>query len=37
MIVDNIYLEDLIHFQKIEFEFIKGYYWDGKKDFRIRE
>ena len=37
MIVDNIYLEDLIHFQKIEFELNKGYYWDGKKDFRIRD
>ena len=37
MIVDNIYLEDLINFQKIEFELIKGYYWDGKKDFRIQE
>ena len=37
MIVDNIYLEDLIHFQEIEFELIKGYYWNGKKDFRIRE
>ena len=37
MIVDNIYLEDLIQFQKIEFELIKGYYWDGKKDFRIQQ
>ena len=37
MIVDNIYLEDLINFQKIEFELIKGYYWDGKRDYRIRE
>lgn len=37
MIVDNIYLEDLINFQKIEFELIKGYYWDGKKDFRIQQ
>ena len=37
MIVDNIYLEDLINFQNIEFELIKGYYWDGKKDYRIQE
>ena len=37
MIVDNIYLEDLINFQGIEFELIKGYYWDGKKDYRIRD
>ena len=37
MIVDNIYLEDLINFQKIEFELIKGYYWNGKKDIRIQE
>ena len=37
MIVDNIYLEDLINFQNIEFELIKGHYWDGKKDYRIQE
>ena len=37
MIVDNIYLEDLIHFQEIEFEIIKGYYWNGKKDYRIKD
>ena len=36
MIVDNIYLEDLIHFQEIEFEIIKGYYWNGKKEFRMK-
>ena len=36
MIVDNIYLKDLIHFQEIEFELIKGYYWNGKKDYRIQ-
>ena len=37
MIVDNIYLEDLIQFQKIEFDLIKGYYWDGRKDYRIQD
>lgn len=37
VIVDNIFLEDLINFQQIEFELIKGYYWDGKKDYRIQE
>ncbi|OHT12443.1 hypothetical protein TRFO_17716 [Tritrichomonas foetus] len=37
MVVDNITLEDLINFQKIEFELIKGYYWDGKRDYSIQE
>lgn len=36
MVVDNIMLEDLIEFQKIEFEFVKGYYWDGEKDYTIQ-
>ena len=37
VVVDNIFLEDLINFQQIEFEFIKGYYWDGKRDYRIQD
>ena len=37
MVVDNITLEDLINFQQIEFELIKGYYWDGKRDYSIQE
>ena len=37
MVVDNIYLEDLIQFQKIEFTIKKGYYWTGKRDYRIQE
>lgn len=37
MVVDNIMLEDLINFQQIEFEFIKGYYWDGERDTRIQD
>ena len=37
MIVDNITLEDLIEFQKIEFELIRGYYWDGERDYTIQE
>ncbi|WP_300712471.1 DNA polymerase, partial [uncultured Brachyspira sp.] len=37
MIVDNITLEDYIEFQKIEFNILRGYYWDGKKDYRIRD
>ncbi len=37
MTVDNIELEDLIHFQQIEFKVIRGYYWDGKRDYRIQE
>ena len=36
MVVDNITLEDLIEFQKIEFEFIRGYYWSGKRDYTIQ-
>ena len=35
--IDNIGLEDLIEYQQIEFEFIRGYYWDGKKDYRIQK
>lgn len=37
MIVDNIYLEDLIEFQKIDFKLIKRYYWSGKRDFTIQK
>ena len=37
IVVDNIMLEDLINFQQIEFEFIKGYYWDGERDTRIQD
>ena len=37
MTVDNITLEDLINFQQIEFELIKGYYWDGKRDYTIQK
>ncbi len=36
MIVDNITLEDLIEFQKIEYNLIRGYYWDGKRDYTIQ-
>ena len=37
MVVDNILLEDLINFQQIEFQIIKGYVWNGKRDYKIRE
>ena len=37
MTVDNITLEDLIEFQKIEFEFVKGYYWSGNRDYTIQK
>ncbi|KAK8836043.1 hypothetical protein M9Y10_040103 [Tritrichomonas musculus] len=37
MVVDNITLEDLIEFQKIEFELIRGYYWPGDRDYRIQD
>ena len=37
MIVDCITLEDLIEFQKIDYEIIRGYYWSGKRDYTIQE
>ena len=37
MKVDNIMLEDLIEFQKIEFQVIKGYVWNGNHDYKIQE
>lgn len=37
MTVDNIALEDLVEFQKITYDIIKGYYWTGKRDYRIQE
>ena len=37
MVVDNIMLEDLIEFQKIEFKVVKGYVWNGKRDYKIRD
>jgi hypothetical protein len=35
--VDDIRLEDLIKFQRIEFEIVRGYKWTGAKDYKIRE
>ena len=35
--VNDIELEDLIKYQHIEFDLIRGYYWDGKKDYRIQD
>jgi hypothetical protein len=35
MTVDIIYFEDLIEFQKIEFNVLRGYNWTGKRDYRI--
>ena len=37
MTVDNITLEDLIEFQQITFDVIRGYVWNGKRDYRIRD
>ena len=37
MTVDNIYLEDLVEFQKITFDVIRGYGWTGEKDYRIQD
>ena len=37
MIVDHIYLQDLIEYQEIEYEIIEGIYWEGKKDTSLSE
>jgi hypothetical protein len=37
MVVNNILLEDLIQFQETEFNIVKGYYWDGEKDYSIQK
>lgn len=37
MTVDNIMLEDLIKYQGIECNVIRGIYWVGQKDFKIRD
>ena len=37
MRVDNILLEDLVRFQDISYKVLRGYYWTGKRDHRIRD
>ena len=37
MVVDQIMFEDLIKFHKIEFNVLRGYYWHGNRDHRIRD
>ena len=37
MRVDLLQLEDLAHFQKIDYKIKGGIYWSGKRDHRIRE
>ena len=37
MVVDMIQLEDMIKYQKIDFIPIRGYFWKGNRDHRIRE
>ena len=37
MVVDMIQLEDMIKYQQIEFTPIRGYYWIGNRDHRIRD
>ena len=37
MVVDHITLLDLIKYQEIEFTLVRGYYWDGPRDYSIRE
>jgi hypothetical protein len=36
MRVDDIMLADLITYQEIEFDIIRGYYWTGEKDYTIQ-
>ena len=37
MYVDHIMLEDLIKFQDCDIKILRGYYYDGKRDYRIRD
>ena len=37
MIVDNIMVEDLVNFQKVECEIIRGYKLTDLKDFTIKK
>ena len=37
MYVDHITLQDLIEFQKCDVQILRGYYYDGKRDLKIRE
>ena len=37
ILVDKTQLEDLIEFQKIEFEIIRGYYFDEDRNYKIQE
>ena len=37
MVVDHIALLDLIKYQEIEFTLVRGYYWDGPRDYSIRD
>ena len=37
LVVDNITLEDLVKYQKIECEIIRGYKWTDNKDFQIQD
>ena len=37
MVVDHITLLDLIKYQEIEFTLVRGYYWDGPRDYSIRD
>jgi hypothetical protein len=37
MFVDKTTLEDMVEFQKIEYEFIKGYYFNEGRNYKIQE
>ena len=37
MYVDHITLQDLIEFQNCEIKVLRGYYYDGKRDLKIRD
>ena len=37
MYVDHIMLEDLLKFQDCDIKVLRGYYYDGNRDYRIRD
>lgn len=37
MYLDHIMLQDLIEFQQCDIQVLRGYYYDGKRDLKIRE
>lgn len=37
MIIDNITLGDLIEFQKVDYEILRSYDWNGLMDYTIQD